>query len=146
MFANNKYDKILTLSLLILEAIYFSLIRGLDEKAARYPMFIFTLLIILTLALGVKSFFYKSKEKSESIFEGFQGKQFLSIIVLSAVYIALIDLIGFFTVSFIYLNLIMIGLKAKIKYSILTSLGFCILIYLGFVIFLKVPVPRGFLI
>lgn len=40
----------------------------------------------------------------------------------------------------------MIGLKADIKLSSVTSVGFCILIYLVFVVFLKVPVPSGFLI
>ena len=40
----------------------------------------------------------------------------------------------------------MIGLKANVKLSALTSIGFCILIYLIFVVFLKVPVPSGFLV
>ena len=140
-----KYDKILTIGLLILETFYFVLIKSLPENAAKYPMFVCMLLLVLTIMLGIKSF--TSKEKyEEKIFADLQLKQFLFIIVISAIYIFLIELLGFFVTTLVYLMLTMIGLKANIKLSAIASVGFCILIYLVFVAFLRVPVPSGFLI
>ena len=56
-----KYDKILTIGLLILETFYFVLIKALPENAAKYPTFVCGLLIILTVILGIKSFTLKEK-------------------------------------------------------------------------------------
>lgn len=140
-----KYDKVLTIGLLILETFYFILIKALPKNAAKYPMFVCTLLIILTIMLGIKSFTVKEKYE-EKLFANLQLKQFLFIIVISGIYIFLIELLGFFVTTFVYLIIVMIGLKANVKLSALTSIGFCILIYLIFVVFLKVPVPSGFLV
>lgn len=140
-----KYDKILTVGLLVLDAIYFALIRELPPKAAKYPMFVCILLAVLTIILGIQTFLSK-ESYNDKLFKGFKPKQFFFIVIISAIYILLIDLVGFFTTTFVYLILTMVGLKAKLLYSILTSIGFCILMYLVFVTFLKVPVPTGFLI
>lgn len=140
-----KYDKILTIGLLILETFYFVLIKALPENAAKYPTFVCGLLIILTVILGIKSFTLKEKYEGK-LFGDLQLKQFLFIIIISGIYIFLIEILGFFVTTFIYLLMAMIGLKADIKLSSVTSVGFCILIYLVFVVFLKVPVPSGFLI
>ncbi|MDU1909696.1 tripartite tricarboxylate transporter TctB family protein [Fusobacterium sp.] len=140
-----KYDKILTIGLLILETFYFVLIKRLPENAAKYPMFVCILLIVLTIMLGIRSFTSKEKYRGK-LFADLQLKQFLFIIIISAIYIFLIELLGFFVTTFIYLMVAMIGLKANIKLSAITSIAFCILIYLVFVAFLKVPVPSGFLI
>ena len=65
---------------------------------------------------------------------------------LSAVYVILIDIIGFFVTTAIYLFVTMVILKSNIKWSIVVSIVFPIFLYLVFVSFLKVPVPRGFLL
>lgn len=140
-----KYDKILTVGLLVLDAIYFALIKQLPPKAAKYPMFICILLAVLVIILGIQTFM-KKETTQKKLFEGFKMSQFLFVILVSAVYIGLIDLIGFFTTTFVYLILTMVGLKAKPIYSVLTSVGFCVLMYLVFVTFLRVPVPSGILI
>lgn len=143
-----KYDKLLTIGLLVLEAFYYILIKQLPEKAARYPYFVLGLLFCLTLILAINTFFIKAKGNEEEAekFKDIKIGQFLFIIVASAVYIALIDIIGFFTTTFIYLLVVMLGLKNNIKWSIITSIIFPIFLYLIFVSFLRVPVPRGFLI
>lgn len=141
-----KYDKILTVGLFVLEILYFIMIKALPEKAARYPFFVLSLLFALTVILGIQSFMKKEKEENSGLFAGFQIKQFLFIVGISFVYILCIDVVGFFTSSLIYLIVIMFGLKANIKWAIISSVIFCILIYLIFMVFLKVPVPRGFLI
>ena len=145
-----KYDKFLTIGLFILEAFYFLLIKQLPPKAARYPYFVLGLMIFLTLLLAINTFLIKPKNteenKEEDQFKGNLYGQFFLVIVLSAVYVILIDIIGFFVTTAIYLFVTMLALKSNIKWSIIVSILFPIFLYLIFVSFLKVPVPRGFLL
>ena len=145
-----KYDKFLTIGLFILEAFYFILIKQLPPKAARYPYFVLGLMVFLTLLLAINTFLIKPKnaeeEKGEDQFKGNLYGQFFFVIVLSAVYVVLIDIIGFFVTTAIYLFVTMVALKSSIKWSIVVSILFPIFLYLIFVSFLKVPVPRGFLL
>lgn len=142
-----KYDKILTIGLLVLEVFYYILIKQLPEKAAKYPYFVLGLLIFLTLILAVNSFLIKAKTSEEDEkFKDIKIWQFLFIILTSTAYIYLIEVVGFFVTTFVYLLIVMIGLKSSIKWSIITSVVFPIFLYLVFVSFLRVPVPRGFLI
>lgn len=141
-----KYDKILTIALFIIEILYFFMIKALPEKAAKYPFFVLGLMVVLTVILGIKSFLIKNNEENKKVFDGFLLKQFLFIVVISAIYIFIIDILGFFTSTLIYLITIMFSLKTNKKIAIISSIIFCIIIYCVFVLFLKVPVPRGFLI
>ena len=144
-----KYDKFLTIGLFILEAFYFLLIKQLPPKAARYPYFVLGLMVFLTLLLAINTFLIKPKnteDKEEDQFKGNLYGQFFLIMALSAVYVILIDIIGFFVTTAIYLFVTMIVLKSNIKWNIVVSILFPIFLYLVFVSFLKVPVPRGFLL
>ena len=144
-----KYDRFLTIGLFILEAFYFILIKQLPPKAARYPYFVLGLMVFLTLLLAINTFLIKPKnteDKEEDQFKGNLYGQFFLIMALSAVYVILIDIIGFFVTTAIYLFVTMIVLKSNIKWNIVVSIVFPIFLYLVFVLFLKVPVPRGFLL
>jgi len=145
-----KYDKFLTIGLFILEAFYFLLIKQLPPKAARYPYFVLGLMVFLTLLLAINTFIIKPKnaeeDKEEDQFKGNLYGQFFLIIALSAVYVILIDIIGFFVTTAIYLFVTMVTLKSNIKWSIVVSILFPVFLYLIFVSFLKVPVPKGFLL
>ena len=145
-----KYDKFLTIGLFILEAFYFLLIKQLPPKAARYPYFVLGLMVFLTLLLAINTFIIKPKnaeeDKEEDQFKGNLYGQFFLIIALSAVYVILIDIIGFFVTTAIYLFVTMVALKSSVKWSIVVSILFPIFLYLIFVSFLKVPVPKGFLL
>ena len=144
-----KYDKFLIIGLFILEAFYFLLIKQLPPKAARYPYFVLGLMVFLTLLLAINTFLIKPKnteDKEEDQFKGNLYGQFFLIMALSAVYVILIDIIGFFVTTAIYLFVAMVTLKSSIKWSIVVSILFPVFLYLIFVSFLKVPVPRGFLL
>ena len=146
-----KYDKFLTIGLFILEVFYFILIKQLPAKAARYPYFVLGLMVFLTLLLAINTFIIKPKnieedKEEEDKFKGNLYGQFFFVIALSAVYVILIDIIGFFVTTAIYLFVTMVILKSNIKWSIVVSIVFSIFLYLVFVSFLKVPVPRGFLL
>ena len=145
-----KYDKFLTIGLFILEAFYFLLIKQLPAKAARYPYFVLGLMVFLTLLLAINTFIIKPKnaeeDKEEDQFKGNLYGQFFLIMALSAIYVILIDIIGFFVTTAIYLFVTMVTLKSSIKWSIVVSILFPVFLYLIFVSFLKVPVPKGFLL
>ena len=145
-----KYDKFLTIGLFILEAFYFLLIKQLPPKAARYPYFVLGLMVFLTLLLAINTFIIKPKnaeeDKGEDQLKGNLYGQFFLIMALSAVYVILIDIIGFFVTTAIYLFVTMVTLKSSIKWSIVVSILFPVFLYLIFVSFLKVPVPKGFLL
>ena len=142
-----KYDRFLTIGLFVLEAFYFFLIKQLPPKAARYPEFVLSLMLILTILLAINTFIIKPKNvEEEDKFKGNLFKQFFFVIAISVVYVILIDIIGFFVSTAIYLFVTMVALKSNVKWSIVVSILFPIFLYLVFVSFLKVPVPRGFLI
>ena len=107
-------------------------------------------MVFLTLLLAINTFIVKPKnaeeDKEEDQFKGNLYGQFFLIMALSAVYIILIDIIGFFVTTTIYLFVTMVALKSSVKWSIVVSILFPIFLYLIFVSFLKVPVPRGFLL
>lgn len=142
-----KYDRFLTIGLFVLEAFYFFLIKQLPPKAARYPEFVLSLMLFLTILLAINTFIIKPKNvEEEDKFKGNLFKQFFFVIAISVVYVILIDIIGFFISTAIYLFVTMVALKSNVKWSIVVSILFPIFLYLVFVSFLKVPVPRGFLI
>ena len=142
-----KYDRFLTIGVFVLEAFYFFLIKQLPPKAARYPEFVLSLMLFLTILLAINTFIIKPKNvEEEDKFKGNLFKQFFFVIAISVVYVILIDIIGFFVSTAIYLFVTMVALKSNVKWSIVVSILFPIFLYLVFVSFLKVPVPRGFLI
>lgn len=142
-----KYDRFLTIGLFVLEAFYFFLIKQLPPKAARYPEFVLSLMLFLTILLAINTFIIKPKNvEEEDKFKGNLFKQFFFVIAISVVYVILIDIVGFFVSTAIYLFVTMVALKSNVKWSIVVSILFPIFLYLVFVSFLKVPVPRGFLI
>ena len=108
-------------------------------------------MVFLTLLLAINTFLIKPKnmeedKEEEDKFKGNLYGQFFFVIALSAVYVILIDIIGFFVTTAIYLFVTMVALKSSIKWSIVVSILFPIFLYLIFVSFLKVPVPKGFLL
>ena len=142
-----KYDRFLTIGLFVLEAFYFFLIKQLPPKAARYPEFVLSLMLFLTILLAINTFIIKPKNvEEEDKFKGNLFKQFFFVIAISVVYVILIDIIGFFVSTAIYLFVTIVALKSNVKWSIVVSILFPIFLYLVFVSFLKLPVTRGFLI
>lgn len=141
-----KYDRYLSIFMLFIAGIYYYFIIQLPPKAGSYPRFVLGLLLLFTIILGVKSFISKKHDDKKNLFQGILPKQFLFIVITCLIYTAVLNIFGFFISTFIYLIVVMMGLKIKIKNACLVSCSFCAIIYLVFVIFLKVPVPSGILI
>jgi len=112
--------------------------------ASTFPKAIFMGSIVLSVALflAAQFDFYKGKEKKENI----NIKRMGMIIGITILYFVLIDTVGYFIVTplFLFLLSIILGYKNK-KILFLYPLFFSIFLYLVFRSFLNVPLPMGIL-
>jgi len=99
--------------------------------------------ILCVFWLLIDIFYLKSNEqhKSNIIFS-----RVISTAVLTLIYILLLNIVGFYLLTTIFIPLLMYFLGIKdIKLLIGVSIFFVILLYIGFSIFLGVPTPQGIL-
>jgi hypothetical membrane protein len=61
-------------------------------------------------------------------------------------YVVLINVLGFYVSSLLFIAGTLIFFKIKPLYIVITTVVFLVLIYGGFSTFLHVPLPRGLLI
>lgn len=140
-----KLNFMLDFFLIGLSAIFYFLTSKLPEKATVYPMFVITLLLVLTLIHLAMTFFNK-EDTEENPFKNIEVKQLLTVLIVSGAYVFLINILGYLTSTFAYIATLLILLKVKKVNSILISVGFSLIIYVLFKMVLKVPLPRGFII
>lgn len=140
-----KVDLSLSAILLVVCGIFYFMISKLPKEASMYPIFVTTILAVLTLIQGVQSY-VKKDDEGKNPFNNIEWKQLLFVVVACAIYIALINLIGYFVASAVYVLTVLVGLKVNRKQSVIVSLGFCIFIFVVFKVMLKVPLPKGFII
>ena len=79
------------------------------------------------------------------IFKNFQTGQFLFIAGASIAYIVALFYLGFYLSSFLYMCIVMWFLRVKPFQLCLTVTLLGILVYCVFTLFLKVPLPAGFI-
>lgn len=92
----------------------------------------------------------RSGEKIENdmplLFEHFKTKQFFTVFAMLLAYVVLINVLGFYVSSLLFIAGTLIFFKIKPLYIVITTVVFLVLIYGGFSTFLHVPLPRGLLI
>ncbi|NLV89355.1 MAG: tripartite tricarboxylate transporter TctB family protein [Tissierellia bacterium] len=140
-----KVDMLLGFILLAICGFFYFMISRLPEKAILYPIFVTTVLLILTLIHLITTYLKKEDEESNA-FKGLEIKQLLFVIATSGLYVVLINIAGYVTSTVLYVLSTLFGLKVSKKASALISIGFSICIYVLFKILLKVPLPKGFII
>jgi hypothetical protein len=138
-------------------AIFF--IDTLDMVRAANELPRLLMLLVVALAVGMVIESYK-KSKKEALEEagsnpGPTGKpafdkagfiRLLLFVALITAYVFLLQPIGYFIVTPIFVVASFLLLKAtKLLYAIITGLGFSVFIYFLFVVFLHLPVPMGIL-
>lgn len=140
-----KQDLFLGYILVAICGVFYFMISRLPERATIYPLFVTTLLLLLTL---IHLFItYKSKNREESnVFKGIYLKQLLFVLGFSGLYIGMINILGYVTSTVIYILISLIFLKTDKLKSIFLSAGTAGFIFLLFKIILRVPLPKGFLI
>ncbi len=139
-----KADNIVAIIFIVISALLIYEARTFPRRASfagGYVIFLALLLIIFSVLILI------SKDNKAESLEIKKLPKFLFLVLGTTLYIFLIPYIGFFTISFLYMIVVMkyFGVKGILPLIIspLITLGF---IYYIFVIFLTIPIPQGFLI
>lgn len=140
-----KNDLLLGFILVAICGVFYFMISRLPSKATIYPIFVTTLLLLLTL-IHIAITYLKKDHVEKNIFKGLELKQLFFVIGTSGLYVAMISLVGYITSTIIYIISVLFGLKVNKKLSVIIGTGFSIVIYVLFKVILKVPLPKGFII
>lgn len=121
----------------------------LSEESKSYPIFTIALLFGLTTLYLVQMIISARKFGVESgvdeVFAGFKVKQFVLALVLTIVYFLIIKFLGFFTATILFMVASFIYLKVPKLHALIATVAMNLLIYLAFVQFLGVRLPKGLL-
>lgn len=121
----------------------------LSEESKSYPIFTIALLFGLTTLYLIQMIISARRFGVESgvdeVFAGFKVKQFVLSVVLTIVYFLIIKFIGFFTATIIFMVASFIYLKVPKLHALIATVAMNLLIYLAFVQFLGVRLPKGLL-
>jgi len=139
-------DRVFALVLIVLASILFALIGGMEEpyspgalSASTYPRLILACIIALSCVLIIRPV---SGEKGTTTI----SMKGLTVILLSAGYILLIESLGFFVLTplFLFVVPLVIGYRhhvATAASAVLVTAG----LYAVFVLVLGIPLPAGLL-
>ena len=131
-------------------AFFYAYSFSLSESSKSYPLFTIVLLFGLTtlylvqMILAAKK--YGVESGADSVFAGFKPKQFILSVVLTLAYVFLVDVLGFFTATTLFMIASFVYLKVPVLHSVIALVSMDLLIYLAFVLFLGVRLPAGILI
>ncbi len=131
-------------------AFFYAYSFSLSESSKSYPLFTIVLLFALTtlylvqMILAAKK--YGVESGADSVFAGFKPKQFILSVVLTLAYVFLVDVLGFFTATTLFMIASFVYLKVPVLHSVIALVSMDLLIYLAFVLFLGVRLPAGILI
>ena len=79
------------------------------------------------------------------IFEGFQPVQFFVSVALTIVYFFMMKYLGFFVATTVFMIASLAYLKVPVLHSVIAVIAVDLLIYIAFVEFLGVKLPKGLL-
>ena len=130
-------------------AFFYAYSYDLSDSSKSYPRFTIMLLFGLTtlylIQMVIKARKFGVESGVDEIFEGFQPKQFFVSVALVIVYFFMIKYLGFFSATTIYLVAALVYLRVPVVHSAITVVGVDVMIYLAFVLFLGVKLPKGLL-
>ena len=103
--------------------------------------------ILNTIYLAVALWRWKVKklfkDDLEHLYDGFIARQFFTVMVGAALYVALIYWLGYYVASILYMAAALALLKVKAKWIAVVIISLLVVIWLVFTLFLKVPLPVG---
>lgn len=130
-------------------ALFLSMTFGLKKEAQTYPLFIIALLFILTSIYVVQMIIAAKKEGVSSgfneIFEGFQKKQFFTVLGMIFAYLIIMYFAGFYIATVLIMVSCLLFLKVPKWQIALATLAILGLVYGAFTLFLGVNLPAGLL-
>ena len=130
-------------------AFFYVYLQELPEDSQTYPIFTIALLFGLT-TLYLVTMLVKAKkygtEAGTDMFKDFAPAQFFFCLAMVILYLLGISFLGFFTSTTIFMVAVMLFLKVKWQHLLIAVVSMDVLLYLAFVMFLKVTLPKGILI
>ena len=149
-----KRDIVVSVFIMIISAGIFYSAVDFPMGAEVFPKFLASSTFLLSMIMLINTIRVYSKIRlTEEVIERQPEEEEkhsilpLVVFAITFVYVALIPIIGFFTISFLFIITIMRLLKVKgIKYYLITLFILIGGIYFLFVMQLNIPVPQGFLI
>jgi putative tricarboxylic transport membrane protein len=144
-------DRLVTIGFVVLSAILLFMTKDFPAEVALFPRVIIIGIIILSI---INLFMPKKNEVSGCYYlDAKLIKWFGLILVTTLVYLFAIPVVGFYTVTFLYMLLLpgvfrskLVSFKHMKLKDLLIALFFCAILYGIFTIFLSVPTPTGLLI
>lgn len=117
---------------------------SLAKDAGLFPRLISGILIFLNTLYMIE--IYKGKDNKKKKKDDILPNKLIGIIVLSTLYVIIVNFLGYIITTLIYLPVTMkyLGIKNN-KIIFLSSIISVIVIYLCFVTLLDVPIPTGIL-
>lgn len=140
-------DRVTSIVFLLIGLIFFINTFNLPENSRMYPRFMIGIMLFLSILLFIKTLLKSQSSKSwKDMVIGIQWKRFSFVLIGGIVYLFFINTLGFFVSTFLYLFITMIYLKANRTAIMISIPSFLIVLFLIFKVFLKVPLPTGYLI
>ena len=122
----------------------------LKKGSETYPRFTIALLFGLTTLYLIQMIIAARKFGVESgvdtVFAGFKPLQFFVAVILTIVYFFLMKYLGFFSSTIIYMVAALVYLRVPPLHTVIAVVGVNLLIYVAFIEFLGVRLPKGLLI
>jgi hypothetical protein len=121
---------------------------GLPPEAQTYPLLLIgALYAVNTLFIGKQLYrFIRHKHFAHDfphIFSGFQATQFFGVVAGCVLYLVLLETLGYYISSVVYLLGAQFFLKVRPVPAIISCVCVMVVTYLVFSLFLKVPLPAG---
>lgn len=129
-------------------AFFYIYMQELPEDSQTYPRFTIILLFGLTTLYLVTMIFNAVRhgtEKGMESFKDFVPSQFFFCLAMVILYLLGMKYLGFFVSTAAFMIIIMAFLKVPWKYIAIAVVSLNALLYLAFVLFLKVKLPAGIL-
>ena len=121
----------------------------LKKGSETYPLFTIALLFGLTTLYLINMILAAKKHGVESgvneVFEGFLPKQFFISIALTIIYFIMMKYLGFFVSTTVFMLVTLVYLRVPMLHTVIAIVSVDLLIYLAFVQFLGVRLPKGLL-
>lgn len=139
-----------TLFLMAIFVFFFVMTGSINEKIREWPYFVCGLGIFLCALNLARALIAQKKGKEINAADPLGKEQLIAMVVTlaaAALYIFLASKIGYFIMTFVYVVAFSYYQNPKQKkwmYPVV-GLGMCVVIYLAFKVFLKVPLPQGLL-
>lgn len=139
-----KLEIRLGLFVMAISLAYYFLTFTLPESVVLYPRMVAILLFAFSVIFLIQTAMTEYKD-SASPFKGIYWRQLIFVLAMSLVYILLINVMGFFVATSLYIVVTMLGLKIRLLNAVISTLAVDAALYGIFVFFLNVPLPEGIL-